>query len=70
MQSYLAPRQFACKQFNELFGFTNTEKEIKVRVRSDLHNIIKEVQSVVEDFKESEEVETLEIEKEGSVENG
>ena len=41
LQSYLAPRQLACKQFNEKFGLTGTDKEISVRVRSDLHNIIK-----------------------------
>lgn len=52
LQSYLAPRQEACKQFNEKFGFTGTDKEISVRVRSDLHNIIKNAQSVVNDFKE------------------
>lgn len=52
LQSYLAPRQEACKQFNEKFGFTGTDKEISVRVRSDLHNIIKNAQSVVSDYKE------------------
>lgn len=52
LQSYLAPRQEACRQFNEKFGFTGTEKEISVRVRSDLHNIIKNAQSIVNDYKE------------------
>ena len=61
LQSYLAPREEACRQFNEKFGFTGTDKEISVRVRSDLHNIIKEAQSIVQDFKESEEIEDLEI---------
>lgn len=61
LQSYLAPRQEACRQFNEKFGLTGTDKEISVRVRSDLHNIIKEAQSIVQDFKESEEIEDLEI---------
>ncbi len=50
LQSMLAPRIEACKQFNEKFGLTGTEKEISVRVRSDLHNIIKNMQSVVTDF--------------------
>ena len=68
LQSYLAPRQEACRQFNEKFGITGTDKEISVRVRSDLHNIIKEAQRVVQDFKEIEEIENLE-QKEG-VENG
>lgn len=53
LQSFLAPRQLACKQFNEKFGFTGTDKEISVRVRSDLHNIIKREQSVVKDFDEN-----------------
>lgn len=59
LQSYLAPRQEACRQFNEKFGFTGTDKEISVRVRSDLHNIIKNAQSVVADYKEKEIIEDL-----------
>ena len=54
LQSYLAPRLEACRQFNEKFGFTGTDKEISVRVRSDLHNIIKNAQSVVSDYKQIE----------------
>lgn len=50
LQSYLAPRQLACEQFNEKYGLKGTDKEISVRVRSDLHNIIKNVQSTVSDF--------------------
>lgn len=61
LQSYLAPRQEACKQFNEKFGFTGTNKEISVRVRSDLHNIIKNAQSIVQDFKEQENIENIDI---------
>lgn len=51
LQSYLAPRQEACRQFNEKFGLTGTDKEIYVRVRSDLHNIIKNAQSIVTEIK-------------------
>lgn len=54
LESYLAPRKEACRQFNELMGLTGTEKEISVRVRSDLHNIIKEMESVVMDYKDKE----------------
>lgn len=61
LQSYLAPRIEACKQFNEKFGLTGTDKEISVRVRSDLHNIIKEAQSIVQDFKEKEQIENIDI---------
>ena len=50
LQSYLAPRLEACRQFNELFGLTGTDKEISVRVRSDLNNIIKQEMSIVSDF--------------------
>ena len=56
LQSFLAPRQLACKQFNELMGWTGTDKEISVRVRSDLHNIIKEMESIVMDYNTDEEV--------------
>ena len=61
LQSYLTPRQEACRQFNEKFGFTGTDKEISVRVRSDLHNIIKNAQSIVQDFKEQENIENIVI---------
>lgn len=59
LQSYLAPRQEACRQFNEKFGFTGTDKEISVRVRSDLHNIIKNAQSIVSDYKEEKLIDDL-----------
>lgn len=57
LQSFLAPRQEACRQFNEKFGFKGTEKEISVRVRSDLNNIIKQAESIVNDYKEINELE-------------
>lgn len=56
LQSYLAPRQEACRQFNEKFGLKGTDKEISVRVRSDLHNIIKNAQSIVNDYKTLDEI--------------
>lgn len=59
LQSYLAPRLEACKQFNEKFGLTGTDKEISVRVRSDLHNIIKNAQSIVNDFKKTNTLEKV-----------
>lgn len=59
LQSYLAPRQEACRQFNEKFGLTGTDKEISVRVRSDLHNIIKNAESIVADYKENEIIDDL-----------
>lgn len=59
LQSYLAPRQLACKQFNEKFGLTGTDKEISVRVRSDLHNIIKNAESIVNDYKNIENIDNI-----------
>lgn len=44
LMSFLAPRQKACEQFNKKYG-TN----ISVKVRSDLQNIIKTYESVVND---------------------
>ena len=69
LQSYLAPRQRACEQFNEKFGLTGTDKEISVRVRSDLHNIIKNAESIVNDYKDLENIENINITEEGE-ENG
>lgn len=50
LQKFLAPRQFAAKQFNEKFGFTGTDKEIKVKLRSDLTNVIKKVESITNSY--------------------
>lgn len=63
LQSYLAPREEACRQFNEKFGFTDTSKEISVRVRSDLHNIIKNAQSIVNDYQNMQEIEDINVEE-------
>lgn len=60
LQSYLTPRKEACKQFNELFDLKG-ENQIDVRVRSDLKNIIKNAMSVVNDFKDYEEIENIDI---------
>ena len=50
LESFLIPRQEAAKQFNKLFGLEGTDKEISVRLRSDLYNIIKQEESVITDF--------------------
>ena len=65
LQARLAPRKEACRQFNELFNLTG-DKAIDVRVRSDLFNIIKQAESVVSDYKEMQEIENIEIEKEAN----
>lgn len=49
LQARLSCRKKACEQFNELFGLKDDEK-IDVRVRSDLRNIIKNLDSVVNDY--------------------
>lgn len=46
MESYLIPRQQACKQFNEKFGLSGS-RAISVKLRSDLYNVIKETESIV-----------------------
>lgn len=56
LQSFLAPRQEACRQFNGKFNLTGTDKEISVRVRSDLHNIIKNAESVINDYKKIDDI--------------
>lgn len=55
MQSYLAPRQEAAKQFNQKFGLN-----VKVRVRSDLYNILKEKESIVDDYITKEKIDDRE----------
>ncbi len=41
LQSFLLTREEACRQINEKFGLN-----VSVKVRSDLHNVIKETQSI------------------------
>lgn len=60
LQSMLAPRIEACRQFNEKYGLTGTDKEISVRVRSDLHNIIKMEQSIVSDYQDNKRIDNPE----------
>lgn len=55
LQSYLVPRQEACRKFNEKYGFTGTDKEISVRVRSDLYNLIKQNESIISDYEDNED---------------
>lgn len=62
LQSFLIPRQEACKQFNDLFGLTGTDKEISVRVRSDLYNIIKQEDSIVTDYNNDGVIDEGEVE--------
>lgn len=49
LQALLIPRKEACRQFNEKYGLAG-EKAINVRVRSDLYNIIKQFESITDDY--------------------
>lgn len=60
LQAMLTPRLEACRQFNEKFGLTGTDKEISVRVRSDLRNIIKMEQSIVSDYNDNGQIDNKE----------
>lgn len=50
LQKFLAPRQLAAKQFNEKYNLIGTDKEIKVRLRSDLTNVIKKIESITNSY--------------------
>ena len=52
LQALLIPRKEACKQFNEKYGLMG-EKAIDVKVRSDLYNIVKQFESVTDDYRDS-----------------
>ena len=49
LMSYYAPRQKAAEQFNEKYGLKGTDKEVSVKLRSDIGNLIKRVESTVVD---------------------
>ena len=49
LQSLLTTRKEACRQFNEKYGLMG-EKAIDVKVRSDLYNIIKQFESVTDEY--------------------
>lgn len=52
LQALLIPRKEACRQFNEKYGLMG-EKAINVKVRSDLYNIVKQFESVTDDYRDS-----------------
>ena len=63
LQSFLAPRQEAWRKKNKKFGLTGTDKEISVRVRSDLYNIIKREMSSTKELISDNEINELKKEK-------
>lgn len=46
LEARLQVRKLACKEFNDYFGLTGTNKEIDVKVRSDLFNVVKTMDSI------------------------
>ena len=50
LQALLIPRKEACKQFNEKYGLSG-EKAIDVKVRSDLYNVVKQFESITDDYR-------------------
>ena len=61
LQALLIPRKEACRQFNEKYGLMG-EKAIDVKVRSDLYNVIKQFESITDEYREDKRQEEL-IEK-------
>lgn len=52
LQALLIPRKDACREFNEKYGLMG-DKAIDVKVRSDLYNIVKQFESVTNDYREA-----------------
>lgn len=65
LQALLIPRKEACKQFNEKYGLMG-DKAIDVKVRSDLYNLVKQFESVTENYREDKRTEEL-IEEEDEI---
>lgn len=67
LQSLLIPRKEACRQFNEKYGLMGS-KAIDVRVRSDLYNVVKQFESITNDYRgalnEEMKIEKMEVEDE------
>lgn len=58
LQALLIPRKEACKQFNEKYGLMG-DKAIDVKIRSDLYNIVKQFESITDDYREQRREEEL-----------
>lgn len=52
LQALLIPRKEACRQFNEKYGLMG-DKGIDVKVRSDLYNIVKQFESVTDNYRDA-----------------
>ena len=58
LQALLIPRKEACKRFNEKYGLMG-DKAIDVKVRSDLYNIVKQFESVTDDYRDQIKTEQI-----------
>lgn len=58
LQALLIPRKEACRQFNEKYGLMG-DKAIDVKIRSDLYNIVKQFESITDDYREERREEEL-----------
>lgn len=58
LQALLIPRKEACRQFNEKYGLAG-EKAIDVKIRSDLYNIVKQFESVTEEYRDQKREEEM-----------
>lgn len=56
LEARLQVRKLACKEFNDYYGLTGTDKEIDVKVRSDLYNVVKTTDSIFDLPPEEKEV--------------
>ena len=61
LQSFFSPRKLACEQFNELFNTKGTKDEAKVKLCSDLHNIIKTTETAIIGNKNNEKIKENEV---------
>ena len=58
LQALLIPRKEACKRFNEKYGLMG-DKAIDVKVRSDLYNIVKQFESITDDYRDQIKTEQI-----------
>lgn len=56
LQVGLKMRQKACDQLNKMLGITDEDKKVRVRVRSDLYNIIKREESGITDYIDNKDI--------------
>lgn len=58
LQALLIPRKEACNQFNEKYGLMGN-KAINVKVRSDLYNIVKQFESITDNYRDEKKTEEM-----------